>query len=189
VRPPVNPRISSTENGIILIWDDLRSTEPSLMGYKVYRRSGNDKDFKMMPNDTLRNDKNYYRDTSLVAGTDYTYVIRAVDYYGNVSPDSKPVSYGSAAFTPVPPVITRGVSTPDGIMLSWGQVTDKNIASVKVYRTRPGGEKQVIATLPADTDQYLDKTAESGQLYSYMISIVTADNNESSGSNEVTVRK
>jgi len=189
VRPPMNPRISRTENGIILIWDDLRNTEPALMGYKVYRKQGNDKGYKMMPNDTLRNDKNYYIDTTLVAGTDYVYVVKAVDYYGNESPDSKPVSYDIASVTPVPPVITRAVSTSDGIMISWGQVTDTHIASVKVYRIQPGGEKQVIATVPADTDQYLDKTAESGQLYSYMVSVVTADNNESAGSREVTVRR
>ena len=189
VTAPLNPRISRTEKGIVLIWDDMRSTEPALMGYKVYRKKGDEKDYAMMPNDTLRNDRNYYNDTTIVQGVEYHYAVRAVDYYGNQSLYSKPVSYRAAAGTIVPPEITRAVSTPGGIVITWGQVTDKDMVSVKVYRAQPGGGKEVIATLPADNDQYLDSKAENGKLYLYSISLVTATGSESETGREVSVRR
>jgi fibronectin type 3 domain-containing protein len=186
---PLNPRISTTANGIMLIWDDLRISENTLMGYKVYRRAGDEKSFRLMPNDTLRNDKNYYSDSTLVTGKNYQYEVTAIDYYGNESKKSLPVSISMGSSHIVPPVINRAVSTADGIMISWGQVNDNNITSVKIYRAQPGGQPSVIATMPKDTEQYLDKTTAKGELYIYEISLITGDNNESIRSRGVSVRR
>ena len=186
---PLNPRISTTANGIMLIWDDLRISEPALMGYKVYRRAADEKSYLLMTNDTVRNDKNYYSDTTLVQGKDYQYEVTAIDYYGNESAKSNPVSFSMTSLHIIPPVITRAVSTADGIMISWGQVTDNDVISVKVYRTQSGGPSTLIATLPKDTDQYLDKTASKGELCIYEIALITGDNLESGRSRGVSVRR
>ncbi len=188
VSVPVNPRISRTDKGIILIWDDMRNTQPTLMGYRVYRKKGDDRDYVEMSNDTLRNDKNYYKDTTLVPGIEYRYIVRAIDYYGNESQESKPVSFLFSTGSMVPPVITRAVSTSGGIMISWGQVDDNGIVSVKLYRSGRGG-KVVVATLPAADDQYLDTSAEAGQLYFYSITAVSGDGSESAPGREVGVRR
>lgn len=186
---PLNPRISTTANGIMLIWDDLRNTENALMGYKVYRKADDEKSFSLMPNDTLRNDKNYFNDTTLVRGKSYQYEVTAIDYYGNESKLSLPVSVSMRLSYLVPPVINRAVSTTEGITISWGQVTDNDVVSVKVYRSKPGGQPSVIATIPKETEQYLDKTTSKGELYIYEISLITGGNNESIRSRGVSVRR
>jgi fibronectin type 3 domain-containing protein len=186
---PLNPRISATSNGIMLIWDDLRNAENALMGYKVYRRAGDEKSFSLMPNDTLRNDKNYYSDTTIVRGKNYQYEVAAIDYYGNESKLSQPVSISMGSSYLIPPVIKRAVSTTDGIMISWGQVTDNDVVSVKVYRSKPGDQPSVIATIPKETEQYLDKTTSKGELYIYEISLISSGNKESIRSGGVSVRR
>jgi len=74
-------------------------------------------------------------------------------------------------------------------MISWGQVNDNNITSVKIYRAKSGGLPSVIATIPKETEQYLDKTTVKGELYIYEISLITSDNNESIRSRGVSVRR
>ncbi len=185
---PLNPRINRSGNGIMLIWDDLRNSEKSLMGYKVYRKSTAEKNFVMMPNDTLRNDKNYFSDTTVVQGMSYQYAVTAIDYYGNESPMSNLISYSMPAEYIIPPVISGAVGTTGGIMISWGQVNDESVVSVRVYRIQPGGKATALATLSKDENQYLDNTARKGELYIYEISLLTGDNRESVRSRGVSIR-
>ena len=189
ISSPLNPRLNPTDKGIMFIWDDLRNTEPSLLGYKIYRKVNQDKNYSLLPNDTLRNDKNYYRDTTLLPGKSYVYAVSSIDFYGNESPKSVQVTYSIAAEYVMAPEIKSAVSTIDGIMISWGQVADRNITAIKVYRTQPGGRSSVIATLQKDEEQYLDKTTSEGELYTYEISVITGDNKESNRCRGISVRR
>ena len=189
VSSPMNPRITKTDNGILLVWDDLRPAEPVLLGYKVYRREEPDGRFMLLPGDTLRNYQNYYSDTTLVTGKGYRYAVTAIDFYGNESPQSISVSYVPEGSTIVPPEILRAVNTTDGILLSWGQVTDEKAVSVKVYRSRPGMNPLPVITLQTTSDEYLDKAVSEGELYTYEITVVMEGGSESARSNGVTVRR
>ncbi|MFO7621993.1 MAG: hypothetical protein R6W81_12130, partial [Bacteroidales bacterium] len=189
VSSPMNLRISKTGNGIILVWDDMRDTEPVLLGYKVFRREGSDAGFFLLATDTLRNDRNYYRDSTLVAGKTYTYNVSAIDFYGNESEKSVPLAYNSDEESFMPPEILKAINTAEGILISWGQITDENIVSVKIYRSQPGSLSSVIATVGKDSEEYLDRNVMSEELYIYEISLLTTDNLESDKSRGVTVRR
>jgi fibronectin type 3 domain-containing protein len=189
VSSPMNPRIAGTDKGILLVWDDMRPTEPVLLGYKVYRKEEPDGRFMLLPGDTLRNYQNYYSDTTLVTGKGYRYAVTAIDFYGNESPQSISVSYVPEGSTIVPPEILRAVNTTDGILVSWGQVTDEKAVSVKVYRSRPGMNPLPVITLQKTSDEYLDKAVSEGELYTYEITIVMEGGIESTRSREVTVRR
>ncbi len=186
---PVNLRITKTANGIILLWDDLRDSEVVLMGYKVYRRSNPGGDWHLLPGDTLRADRNYYADSLLSAGVSYSYSVSAIDFYGNESEKSIPADFIAEIVRYVSPSITGTVSTPDGIMLTWGQITDSEVAMVKIYRSQPGVEPLVIATVEKGAEQYLDKSAAEGELYIYEIALVTSDNREYEKSRGVSIRR
>lgn len=189
VSSPMNPRITRTGNGIILVWDDMRETEPVLLGYKVFRREDPDGRFTLLPGDTLRNDLNYYRDTTMVAGKTYRYTVSAIDFYGNESAGSVSVAYVPEASTAIAPEIIRAVNTKEGILISWGQVTDETVVSVKVYRSRPGMNPLPVITLQKATDEYLDKTVSEGELYTYEITVITEKGIESASSGGVNVRR
>jgi len=189
VGSPMNLRITRTDKGVLLVWDDMRPSEPVLLGYKVFRKEDPDGPYSLLSGDTLRNDQNYYSDTTLLTGKGYRYTVTAIDFYGNESPQSLSVSYVPERSTIVPPEIRRAVNTTDGILVSWGQVTDEKAVSVKVYRSRPGMTSLPVITLQKSSDEYLDKAVSEGELYTYEISVVPEDNHESVRSIGVTVRR
>ncbi len=189
VGSPMNLRINKISNGIVLVWDDMRETEPVLLGYKVFRKTDGDTRYSLLPNDTLRNERNYYRDTTHLAGKTYTYYVSAIDFYGNESAASIQVTYTTETGYVAPPDIIRTVNTTDGILIGWGQVTDGNVVSVRIYRSRPGGEPSAVATISKDADEYLDKSVSEGDLYIYEISLVKTGGEESAKSRGITVRR
>lgn len=189
VTSPMNLRITGTDKGILLIWDDMRPTEPVLLGYKVFRKEDPDGRYELLPGDTLRNDLNFYRDSTLVAGKSYRYTVTAVDFYGNESPQSVSVSFVPEASTVIAPEILRAVNTKEGIVVSWGQVTDEKAVAVKVYRSRPGMNPLPVITLQKNSDEYLDKAVTEGELYTYEISVISEGDRESLRSSGVTVRR
>jgi len=189
VGSPMNLRITRADNGILLVWDDMRPTEQVLLGYKVFRKEEPDGRYTLLPGDTLRNNLNYFRDTTLVAGKAYRYTVSAIDFYGNESPQSVSLSFVPEATTVIAPEILRAVNTEEGILISWGQVTDEKAVSVKVYRSRPGMDPLPVFTLQKTADEYLDKSVTEGELYTYEISIVTEGDRESVRSSGVTVRR
>lgn len=189
VGSPMNLRITGRDNEILLVWDDMRLAEPVLLGYKVYRKEDPDGRYTLLPGDTLRNERNYFRDTTLVAGKRYRYTVTAVDFYGNESPQSVSVQYVSETSTIIPPEILRAVNTEDGILVSWGQVTDGKAVAVRVYRSRPGINPLPIITLQKTSEEYLDKSVTDGELYTYEISVISDNDTESVRSNGITVRR
>lgn len=189
VSNPINLRISKTDKGIILVWDDMRATEPALLGYKVFRKEGPGQEYSLMPGDTLRNELNWYLDTALVAGNSYTYIVSAIDFYGNESAGSVSQSFIPEETKMVPPEITRAVNTEEGILVSWGQVTDEEAVTVRVYRSRPGMQPSPVATLQKTSDEYLDNAVTPGELYTYEISVISEGDVESDMSRGVTIRR
>ena len=189
VGSPANLRLTRRDDGLLLVWDDMRPAEPVLLGYKVFRKEDPDGRYTLLPGDTLRNDLNYYRDTTLVAGKSYRYYVSAIDFYGNESPQSVSVQYVPEFSAILPPVIMRAVNTEEGILVSWGQVTDQKVVSVKVYRSRPGMNPLPVITLQKTSDEYLDKAVSDGELYTYEVSVVMEGGSESVRSSGVTVRR
>jgi fibronectin type 3 domain-containing protein len=189
VGSPMNLRITRRDKGILLIWDDMRTTEPVLLGYKIFRKEDPDGRYELLPGDTLKNELNFYWDTTLVTGKAYRYTVTAIDFYGNESPQSVSVSYLPEASTVIAPEILRAVNTKDGILVSWGQVTDENAVAVKVYRSRPGMNPLPVITLQKTSDEYLDKSVSDGELYTYEISVISEGDRESLHSSGVTVRR
>ncbi|MDX9903470.1 MAG: hypothetical protein RB288_05270 [Bacteroidales bacterium] len=189
VGSPMNLRITVRENGILLIWDDMRTTEPVLLGYKVFRMEDPDGRYELLPGDTLKNELNFYRDTTLTPGKRYRYAVTAIDFYGNESPQSVSVSFVPEVSTVIAPEIMRAVNTKEGIVVSWGQVTDEKAVAVKVYRSRPGMNPLPVITLQKTNDEYLDKSVSEGELYTYEISVISEGDRESLHSRGVTVRR
>jgi fibronectin type 3 domain-containing protein len=189
IEAPANLRITSTENGVLLIWDDMRDGVSGLLGYKLYRKTNPVDSWSLLPTDTLRHDVNYFNDTTLTEGNSYTWAVSAIDIYGNESIKSYPVTFRPRMEYFVSPPISKVVNTPDGIVISWEQITDQDVAYINIYRTQPGEESSVVARLEKESEEYLDTSVSEGQLYIYEISVVKEDGREYSRSRGVTIRR
>jgi fibronectin type 3 domain-containing protein len=186
---PTNLIINDKGNRVLLIWEDLTKSEPNLLGYKIYRREDNEKGYKLMPNDTLKREKNYFIDSTVTAGKNYSYAVSAIDFYGNESAKSLSAFYTCKSGILMPPEITRAINTDEGILIEWSQLVDKRITAFKLYRTSPGGSAILVGTITPDKDQYIDKSAVTGELYLYQLTITLNTGEESFKSKEVSVRK
>ena len=92
VASPSNLRGGYTGGKILLVWDNMNTTDENLVGYNVYRRvSGTGSYTKINPEMLLFN-SNTYTDSSLVSGTSYDYSVTALDESGSESPKSKTYS-------------------------------------------------------------------------------------------------
>lgn len=129
---------------------------------------------------------NTYTDSTVSAGTTYTYTVRAYDAANNFS------AYSNNATVIVPQAPdTTAPSTPanltgsspssTGVNLSWSASTDNvGVAGYRVYR---GGLQIGTTTLTT----YTDNGVSAGQTYSYTVRAYDVANNLSNASNTATV--
>ena len=89
----------------------------------------------------------------------------------------------------VSPPISKVVNTPDGIVISWEQINDQDVAYINIYRTQPGVGSSVIARPERESEEYLDTSVSEGELYIYEISVVTEDGREYTRSRGVSIRR
>jgi len=127
-----------------------------------------------------------YQDSSLTAGTTYTYTVQAFDAAGNASAQSAPASATTAAAADsTPPTIPANLAgnavSPTQINLSWSASTDNvAVASYRVYRNGA-----VVATVASTTYQNTGLTPAT--TYSYRVDAVDSSGNGSGLSAPVSV--
>ncbi len=92
-------------------------------------------------------------------------------------------------FPPAAPTGLAAVAAPaDGaIDLSWTPNTEIDLAGYAVYRSDPGGKPVRISAAgkPTDSPAFRDATAQPGIAYSYTVTAIDRDGNESPHSTEV----
>ena len=144
------------------------SDNVGVSGYEVYRNGA----------EIASVNATTYSDTGLVAETEYSYQVRAVDSSGNVSALSSAVS----AITPaqpdtISPTVPTGLSaTPTShrqVNLSWGASSDNvGVSGYEIYRN--GAE---VASVNATT--YSDTGLVAETEYSYQVRAVDSSGNVS----------
>ena len=119
-----------------------------------------------------------YQDSSLIAGTTYTYTVRALDAAGNISGHSAQASATTspAADTTPPTTPTNVVAnpvSPSRIDVSWSPSTDNDaVANYRVYRNGV-----LAATLTSTT--YQNTGLSPATTYSYRVEAIDATGNVS----------
>jgi len=155
---------------IDLSWD-ASTDNVAVTGYNIYRDGGG------IPIATIAGTT--YQDTGLNTSTFYTYNVSAVDASSNESAQSSQASDTTLAdSTPpsTPANLTATTVSKSQIDLSWDVSTDNiGVTGYKIYRDGGGTP---IATVTTGTT-YQDTGLSAETLYTYNVSAVDAESNES----------
>lgn len=176
VVPPLNQKTAA----IALSWGASTDSGSGLKGYEIFRNNGTTA--------LVTVTSTTYTDTTVQAGTSYSYYVKAVDNAGNLSNASNTVT---ATPTPPPPTDTTPpsvpgsfraslpVSTSKTVHLSWSASTDNVGGSgMKGYLVSRNGIL-VAAINNGSTISFDDTTTNFATQYTYAISAIDNANNTS----------
>ena len=147
--------ITNAANGVKINWKELAGSE----AYYVYRKEANTgwKKIASGVNGTS------YVDTKAIAGTKYTYTIKA--YIGAIN--SKYDTAGLTIIRLTNPSF-KLANTNDGVKVSWSTVTGSKI--YYIYRKDASSAYKKIAS--STSLYYVDKTTKAGTKYTYAVRAV-----------------
>ncbi len=173
---PAKPYLSLATGGnisISLLWNVPSDTgDGPITGYNVYRGTSalSAQLLVSVPAGTTT-----YVDGMVVYGTTYYYWVSALNQWGESEP-SRMLS-ASLIVLALPGELDVDVEEGQGrITLSW-DVPDEGSSSVteyRIYRRGETGDRQLIATVPAGTDTFVDGSVEAGVEYDYWVTAVNA---------------
>jgi chitodextrinase len=149
---------ATSQTQINLSWSGSTDTGGSgLSGYRIYRGT----------TQVGTSATTSYSDSSLAAGTTYTYRVAAYDVAGNVSPQSSQASAKTLDTTPpsTPTNLSGSASSATQINLTWTASTDN--VGVTGYRIYRGGGTNPIGT--SSSNAYSDATVVGSTTYSYTV--------------------
>jgi len=173
---PAEPYLSSVSGGnvsISLLWNVPSDTgDGPITGYNVYRGTS---PLAVQLLVSVPAGTTTYVDGTAVYGTTYYYCVSALNQWGESEPSA--VLSASLVVLAVPGEVDVDLEEGQGRMtLSWS-VPDEGSSSVteyRIYRRGETGDRQLIATVPAGTDTFVDGSVEAGAEYDYWVTAVNA---------------
>lgn len=194
VSPPKNVTAVGGDREVSLTWEPVKSKmdgsrHEGFVGYHVYRGTApgqyEDKPLTAEPVRTAG-----CKDTAVVNGRTYFYMVRTVD--SPVLPWRESPDSGEASATPrdqTPPAKPTGLTVVPGVkrvFLTWNENRESDIAGYHVYRSLTSGRDytRLTDTMVKHTT-YSDVSVRSGMVYFYMITAVDETGNESLPSKEM----
>jgi fibronectin type 3 domain-containing protein len=211
---PLSFKVYSEDGKVRLFWDNMEETDPGIAGYQILRKeenlAGSDQPAGSSVNPgtsglkgqnsasqkseryTLLHPENailkvnYFTDSTVLAGKAYTFMIKAVDIDGNISPDGSIATVIIPERKPIEPFGLSGFMSDQGVYLNWGQAIYPEIASVNLYRYQRGKTPVLVKSFTPEVLEYLDAEVKSG-LNFYYLTTVNKAGAESDRSEEVGV--
>jgi predicted small lipoprotein YifL len=167
-----------------------QSSPPNVKGYIIYR-SGEEGEAIRLNARLVRGVK--YDDRNFVFGQKCGYFIRAC------ATDSAPylesedseavVILPKDTFAPQPPKGLISVAGKDVLSISWDANTEDDLEGYRVWRREEGAmEFRLLTENPIKESAYNDRVVEKGKWYTYSVTALDKDGNESQKSESVTER-
>ncbi len=194
LRAPLQLRGYEENQKVYLYWENVFKTDPTLDGYKVFRKTGSGENqaaeiYEAVSDTLISAKQNNFVDTTVTGGNNYEYAVKAYDIYGNESALSPAIKIQIRAI-PVPaPAGIMAVSTVEGILVSW-QPPLESVNGYRVFRYERGEYPQLVGLIKGNIQsEYLDQNVQSGNLYFYFVKSVGESNQLSDPSEETGIRK
>lgn len=186
VIPPVAPRlISLTEdiNSLVVAW--IPSFSSDVIKHYVSRKRDGESAFEVVVELEYKGEEIIsYIDQTVAKGVGYSYLVKAEDESGLLSPPSnqRHVQISGGKADAIQLRYTRRI---DHVVLEWDMAINE-VARMVVYR----GEDEEPIRLYGNSDgnQFIDRVLSPGKSYSYRISAIYTDGSSSQLSNLVIVK-
>jgi hypothetical protein len=187
---PTGLRGTTDDQRTQLYWTDMRTFEPALRGYAVYRRDlpGEKPGALRVVANELSATTTTWVDSTVDEGKSYEYALKSFDIFGGTSLQSQSIVVSFRVLTPVPPAALRAQSAKGGVLISWDQTVQENLTGYRIYRYESGMKPVALKTLAPAATSYTDAAVKHGTLYFYFITAVGRKNTESTASAEISVR-
>ena len=161
-----------SSSSIELRWKDNSSNET---GFKIYRKIGSGS-WKWIK--TVGANVTSFKNTSLSAGTLYSYRMRAENSAGNSAysneVSAKTPSTTSSTKPEAPTDLTATVVSSNAIQLQWTD-NSSNETGFNVYRKIGSGSWKRITTVIANVTSYKNTALTAGTLYAYRVSAINSE--------------
>ncbi|MEW6456637.1 MAG: fibronectin type III domain-containing protein [Acidobacteriota bacterium] len=190
--PPENFSYEIKKDEIEIRWNPPsknidESVPPLVSGYNIYKKIGEEKEFKKMNEAPLLEE--VYRDKDFEFGEQYYYKVRSIKsfYERNIeSSDSMVLKIVLVdTFPPEPPHGLQSFSGEGFIMLSWVENKEKDILGYNIYRREERGKEILLTKNPVLGNTFKDEGLKPMVKYTYRISAVDRNGNESKKSAEI----
>ena len=180
--PPATPwSVRSIAGDGLVTVEWLSNGEADLAGYKIWRDDNGDETFDLLAE--VSSNSSSYVDEEVINGRAYTYAISAVDHDGNESELSPACSIADCGSDFEPPAIPRGVMsiTGDGsVTVEWFPNGEADLAGYRIWRDDNGDQEfDLLAEASPSSSSFVDEEVINGNTYSYAISAVDYNGNES----------
>jgi prepilin-type N-terminal cleavage/methylation domain-containing protein len=183
---PAGITATSTSSTVTLNWTTAGTDDYKVAGYQIFRNGGT------TPVGTASASALTFTDTGLTPWTTYTYQIKTVDMYGNLSPATPATPLSKQTTDTVAPVktVTNPLSpatlvSPTQINLDWADYSDDvAVTSYQVYRGTSAGSLTFLAT--TTTSSYANTSLPTNTTYYYAVYALDAAGNKSVVSNTVS---
>ncbi|MEI6024038.1 MAG: IPT/TIG domain-containing protein [Phycisphaerales bacterium] len=176
----LNATDGSSTTGIALTWN----AAPSAVSYNIYRSVNSGLAYLIANSTTTSYTDAPSGTNSLIAGVNYTYVVRALSAAGNES-ESSNADVGWFNIGPATNLVATDGTLSTGVNLTWTAPTAPS-ASIGYKVMRATGTAAATQITLTRLTNYLDTSAVAGTLYTYSIIAVTGAGDSLTTSNTNT---
>ena len=200
--PIVSGKLPDIVPPIAPIWKDLRvhkdriqlswasNPERDIAGYTLYRRPRGETQWAKLNTTLLSLTTTHFADTSAAQGSQYEYMLQAIDDANNISKQSTIVAarrYDADPPKPPASIDVKYDSTRHRILLSWDRPADNTLRGVVVFRSIGENGKFVQKSRLLQDAVFTDGDVKRGESYRYRLRAYDASGNYSEFSEPIPV--
>ncbi|GIG55125.1 PQQ-dependent sugar dehydrogenase [Demequina activiva] len=195
--PPSAPGGLSAVGGdgqVALSWTASTDLNGDLAGYQVFRSTSAGAIDPSSDTPLATATGTSFTDGTVTNGTEYFYLVTAIDDAGLQSAASNEVAATPAVPVPdtTPPAAPTGLSATAGdstVTLTWDAQSEPDLAGYQVFRATTAGAIDTEADAPVATvtqTEYVDDTVTNGTGYFYAVTAIDESDNASAASTEAS---
>ncbi len=188
INPPPMVGFEVLNKKAYLTWDDIKLNDTNIAGYILQRNEGNG--FKNLHTDVL--EENIFIDETFEINKEMFYRVASISINGDTSAFSPATTAPNLNIEFDMPVVSniRIDDLEKSVRVAWPTVLEGRISKFRVYkRLRSNPEFTLLKEVNVGVFEIEDTAVESGKVYVYSVTAVSADNKESALFEEQAVHK